>query len=102
MGRVGWVETHSLNANNASPRVDNGNTAVEVLISGKPVELEEMTRIYGKINDIDCDFLMFVMPGLTPEARNYAAAYNMKVCEGKNIEDALASSKIPRVSDDKA
>ena len=103
LGRVGWVETQKKpNTYEALPRSDNGNTAVEVLISSKPVELEEITRIYGKINDIDCDFIMFVIPGLTAEARNYAAAYNMKVCEGKNIEQALASSKIPKASEVKA
>ncbi len=97
LGRVGWVEP----SNGVSPRNDNGNTVVEVLISSKPVEVPELTRIYGKISDIDCDFLMFVIPGLTPDARNYAAAYHMKVSEGRNIEEALANSKIPKANADK-
>jgi hypothetical protein len=98
LGRVGWVETRKQNANKAQPRNDNGNTAVEVLISGKPVELEETTRIFGKISDIDCDFLLFAIPGLTDSARNYASAFGMKVSEGKNIEEAFANSKIPKAT----
>jgi hypothetical protein len=94
LGRVGWVDTGT--AGKASQKTDNGNTAVEVLIAGKPVKLEEITRIYGKISDINSDFLLFVIPGLTSSARNYAEAYGMKVSEGKNIEEALANSKIPK------
>jgi Zn finger protein HypA/HybF involved in hydrogenase expression len=102
LGRVGWVETQKTDANKIPVKNDNGNTAVEVLISGKPIDMEEITRIYGKISDIDCDFLLFAIPGLTPNARNYAQAYGMKVSEGKNIEEALANSKIPKVSGIKA
>jgi DNA-directed RNA polymerase subunit RPC12/RpoP len=97
LGRVGWVDADSTGKSTKKP--DNGNTAVEVVISGKPVKLEEITRIYGKISDIDSDFILFVIPGLTPSARNYAEAYGMKVSEGKNIEEALANSKIPKVND---
>ncbi len=102
LGRVGWVETQKPGTQKSPVRGDNGNTAVEVLISAKPIEVEEITRIYGKINDIDCDFILFVIPGLTAEARNYATAYNLKVCEGTNIEQALASSKIPKANEGKA
>lgn len=102
LGRVGWVETQTPGANPSTPRNDNGNTAVEVLVSSKPVNLGEITRIYGKISDIDCDFLLFAIPGLTANARNYAKAYGLKVSEGKDIEEALANSKIPKVSEVKA
>jgi hypothetical protein len=97
LGRVGWVENQKTSPNNALPKSDNGNTAVEVLIASKPIDMEEITRIFGKISDIDCDFLLFAIPGLTPNARNFALAYGMKVSEGKNIEEALANSKIPKV-----
>ncbi len=103
LGRVGWVETQKPGAaTTTTQRNDNGNTAVEVLVSSKPLNLGEMTRIYGKISDIDCDFLLFAIPGLTANARNYAHAYSMKVSEGKNIEEALANSKIPQVGGIKA
>ena len=100
LGRVGWLGPAGADA--GKPRSDNGNTAVELLVSSEPVDLEDITRIYGKISDVDCDFLLFVIPGLTPNARNYAATFNMKVCEGKDIEEALASSKIPRACEGKA
>jgi hypothetical protein len=64
--------------------------------------MEEMTRIYGMINDIDCDALIFVIPGMTENARNYASTYNIKISEGKTIEEALANSKIPKIMDKKA
>ncbi len=99
LGRVGWIEPSNAMITKSTLRKDNGNTVIEVLISSKPIDLEEMTRIYGMINDIDCDSLIFVIPGMTENARNYAAAYNMKVSEGKTIEEALANSKIPRVGD---
>ena len=102
LGRVGWVEIQKAGAYTATPRSDNGNTAVEVRISGKPLKLGDMTQIYGKISDIDTDFLLFAIPGLTPEARNYAKAYGLKVSEGKSIEEALANSKIPQVSGEQA
>lgn len=102
LGRVGWVEPQNGVVTNATARKDNGNTVIEVLISSKPIELEEMTRIYGMINDIDCDALIFIIPSLSENARNYAAAYNMKVSEGKTIEEALANSKIPKAGGVKA
>jgi hypothetical protein len=98
LGRVGWVETQKT-ANTTLPRNDNGNTAVEVLVSNKPVNLSDITRIYGKISDIDCDFLLFAIPGLTANARNYAKAYGLKVSEGKSIDEALANSKIPKLTE---
>jgi hypothetical protein len=102
LGRVGWIEPQNEVVTDSTLRKDNGNTVIEVLISSKPTDLEEMTRIYGMINDIECDSLIFVIPGMTERARNYAAAYSIKVSEGKTIEEALANSKIPKVGDIKA
>ena len=102
LGRVGWVEPYNPTVSKTALRKDNGNTVIEVLISSKPIDMEEMTRIYGMVNDIECDSLLFVIPGLTDNARNYASAYNMKISEGKTIEDALANSKIPKIGDVKA
>ncbi|MCL4430509.1 MAG: hypothetical protein M1167_07125 [Chloroflexi bacterium] len=96
LGRVGWIEPYNPLISKSAFRKDNGNTIIEVLISSKPVDVREMTRIYGMINDIDCDSLIFVIPGMTDNARNYALAYDMKICEGKTIEEALANSKIPK------
>ncbi len=101
LGRVGWIEPQSTAVTNSTSRKDNGNTVIEVLISSKLINLEEMTRIYGMTNDIECDSMIFVIPGMTENARNYAAAYSMKVSEGKTIEEALANSKIPKAGDAK-
>ncbi|MGD6932753.1 MAG: hypothetical protein ACQCN5_00925 [Candidatus Bathyarchaeia archaeon] len=75
---------------------ENENTVIELLISNKRVDLEEITRIYGMINDVDCEALIFVIPSMTVNARNYASAYNMKICEGKTIEEALVNWVIPK------
>ncbi len=101
LGRVGWVENQKQKAA-SDLRNDNGNTAVEVIVSSKPVSLAEITRIYGKISDIESDFLLFAIPGLTANARNYSRAYGMKISEGKDIDEALANSKIPTVKSEKA
>ena len=95
LGRVGWVELSPPSITSVV-RGDNGNTVIQLLISTKPCDTEEMTRVYGMINDVECDSLIFVIPGMTDNARNYAKAYNMKVSEGKTIEEALANSKIPK------
>jgi len=102
LGRVGWIETEDPMVTKSSQRKDNGNTVIQLLIGSKPIDLETMTRIYGMINDIDCDSLIFVIPGMTENARNYASAYNMKISEGKNIEEALANSKIPKAGEKNA
>lgn len=95
LGKIDWMESE----HSDKPEVkDGGNTAVEVIISGKPISLGEITRIYGKISDIDTGFILFAIPGLTPNARNYAKAYHMKISEGPSIEEALANSKIPRAA----
>ncbi|XHH10254.1 MAG: hypothetical protein ACFCUE_06385 [Candidatus Bathyarchaeia archaeon] len=75
------------------------NTVIELLIANNRVDLEEITRIYGMINDVDCDALIFVIPSMTVNARNYALAYNMKVCEGKTIEEALVNWVIPKTEE---
>jgi DNA-directed RNA polymerase subunit RPC12/RpoP len=77
---------------------DNENTVIELLIANKKVDLEEITRIYGMTNDVDCEALIFVIPGMTMNARNYASAYNMKVCEGRTIEEALVNWVIPKTA----
>jgi hypothetical protein len=101
LGRVGWVEDQK--AGSASTmRKDNGNTVVQLLISSKPVDIEEITRMYGMINDVECDAISFVIPALTESARNYAIAYNMKISEGQTIEEALEKSKIPHAANSKA
>ncbi len=71
---------------------------IELLIANKKVDLEEITRIYGMTNDVDCEALIFVIPGMTMNARNYASAYNMKVCEGRTIEEALVNWVIPKTA----
>jgi hypothetical protein len=96
MGRVGWIEQESQVVGSA--RRYNGNTVVEVLISSKPIGMEEITQMYGMINDVECEALIFAIPGMTENARSYAAAYHMKVSEGKTIEEALANSKIPKAT----
>jgi hypothetical protein len=98
LGRVGWITTDEEETNLLPPRHDNGNTAVEVLMAGKAINVGEVTRIYGKISDIDTDFILFAIPGLTANARNYAKAYGLKVSEGKSIDEALVNSKIPKAN----
>ncbi len=101
LGKVGVV-----GAGNQMPQKEavcackgHENTVIELLIANKKVDLEEITRIYGMINDVDCEALIFVIPGMTENARNYALAYKMKICEGKTIEEALVNWVIPKALD---
>jgi hypothetical protein len=104
LGKVGLVELSNSAPSKTvvAPACKNhDNTVIELLISSKRVDLEEITRIYGMINDVDCEALIFVIPSMTENARNYAAAYNMKVCEGKTIEEALVNWVIPKTGENK-
>jgi len=100
LGRVGWLEEENT-ANSTSTHKDNGNTVVELLISSKPIDTEDITRMYGMINDVDCDAITFIIPSLTESARNYATAYHMKISEGQTIEEALSKSKIPKAANNR-
>jgi hypothetical protein len=93
LNRVNWEEPPKTDVR-TPPKNINVNTLVEVLLSTQPIEVEELTRIFGKTIDIDCDFILFAVPCLTPNARSYACTHGIKVSEGKNIEDALSNSKI--------
>ena len=101
-GKVGWVENELQNTSASTSRCDNGNTVVEVLASSKLVSLPEITLIYCKISDIENHFLLFAIPGLTPNARKYAKAYGIKVSEGKDVKVALAKSKILKIKNGNA
>jgi hypothetical protein len=62
------------------------------LISDKPIELEEITKEYGKISDVNYPSILFVVPSLSEKAQSYSTAYNMRIYEGRTIEQALASA----------
>jgi Thaumarchaeal output domain 1 len=70
--------------------VPAGGTAIEIMISSSPVGVEEIAGVYGKVNDLDCSSIIFVIPGLSENARNYAASSGLRVFEGETIEEALA------------
>ncbi|MDR0373223.1 MAG: hypothetical protein LBI79_06680 [Nitrososphaerota archaeon] len=93
LDKVRWAEPPNVDDKPLS-KSNNGNTLVEVLISTQPIEVEELTRIFGKTIDIDCAFILFAIPRLTPNARSYAQTHGIKVIEGQNIEEALSNSKI--------
>ena len=63
---------------------------IEILASDKAIELEDITREYGKISDVGYKVMVLVIPTLSEKARNYAEAYGITFCEGRSIEEALA------------
>jgi hypothetical protein len=65
------------------------NTVVEILVSSNPIELGEITRVYGKVCDIDCEAMVFAVPVLTNDARHYAEQFKIRVLEGTSIDEAL-------------
>ena len=100
VGRSGAKHSFDL-AIMASPRAEapeaaapdkSQGTAIEILVSSTPVGVEEMTAVYGKVDDLDCPSMIFVTPGLTDNARSYAASSSLNVFEGKTVEEALAKS----------
>ena len=101
VGKSGARHTFDL-AIMASPRPDGEaapptperaeGTAIEIMISSAPIGVEEVTAVYGKVDDLDCPSMVFVTPGLTDDARSYAASSSLNVFEGRSIEEALSKS----------
>jgi predicted RNA-binding Zn-ribbon protein involved in translation (DUF1610 family) len=84
-------------------------TLIEILASNKPIELDDVTRDYGKISDVQYSTVVLVVPSLTERARDYASAYRMTVYEGKDIRESLlnadkilAPSELGRVQSSRA
>jgi predicted RNA-binding Zn-ribbon protein involved in translation (DUF1610 family) len=101
-GRSGTEQAFDLmilnsGSNNSAGRaafdeLERGKIVADILISDKPIELEDITREYGKISDVNYPSILFVVPSLSEKAQSYASAYRMRICEGRTIEQALASA----------
>ncbi|MDG6906298.1 MAG: hypothetical protein JRN20_10990 [Nitrososphaerota archaeon] len=70
-----------------------GSIVVEILVSQGQIDLPEITRVYGKMCDVDCQTLIFAVPDLTADARNYADRFKIRVVEGRSIEEVLRKSE---------
>lgn len=68
--------------------------AVDILASNTAIEVEEIMGEYGKISDQDFDCMILVVPGLSADARRYAAAFRIRVIEGQTIDEALSKSDV--------
>ncbi|MHB1909088.1 MAG: TackOD1 domain-containing metal-binding protein [Nitrososphaerales archaeon] len=75
-----------------SQNTEKTKTFAEILVSDKPIELEEVTRVYGKISDISYPTLIFAVPSLSARAESYALAYKLHVFEGRTMEEALSQT----------
>lgn len=101
-GKSGTRHTFDLLALHSSPKnpdsqeisSDARGMVVEILVSSKPVELGEVTRVYGKICDVDCKSLVLAIPGLTSDAHTYASRFGINVLEGQSLDVALNGSRI--------
>jgi hypothetical protein len=76
---------------------NKSNMVVEIIVSNNQVELEQITRVYGKICDIGCESLIVAIPGPSENVRNYAAGFNINLVEGRTIDEALARLSVPPV-----
>jgi translation initiation factor 2 beta subunit (eIF-2beta)/eIF-5 len=66
------------------------NTVVDIIVSTRPVEVEQVTKVYGKMCDVDCNSLIFAIPALSKSAQNYVEEFKIRVLEGRTLEEALA------------
>jgi predicted RNA-binding Zn-ribbon protein involved in translation (DUF1610 family) len=76
----------------AISQLEKGKTVADILVSDKPIDLEEITKEYGKISDVSYPSILFVVPSLSEKARSYASAYDLRIIEGRTIEQALANA----------
>ncbi len=75
-----------------SGQLEKGKTVADILVSNRPIELEDITREFGKISDVNYSSILFAVPSLSEKAQSYASAYNLRIFEGRTIEQALANA----------
>lgn len=63
---------------------------IDILVSESQVKLEDVTRVYGKLNDVQFDALVIAIPSLTENAKNYAEKYRINVIEAENATAAIS------------
>ena len=66
---------------------------VEILLSDKLIEADEVARVYGKLSDLHLGSIILAVPGLADDARSYATSFRLRILEGTSIEEALAASE---------
>lgn len=71
----------------------SGSMVVEIIVSHGLVDLAEITRVYGKMCDVDCSTMILAVPALTADARHYADQFGIKVLDGRSVEEALKKSE---------
>ena len=68
---------------------------VGVTRSNGEIGLEEVLKLYVKAHDIGSkDVILFAIPRLTDEARQYAAYYRMKVFQSEDLQRALNDREV--------
>jgi predicted RNA-binding Zn-ribbon protein involved in translation (DUF1610 family) len=72
--------------------LQKSKTLADILVSDKPIELEDITQEYGKIGDVNYPSMIFAVPSLSEKAGNYASAYDLRIFEGRTVEEALAKA----------
>ncbi|HZW58054.1 MAG TPA: hypothetical protein VFF30_17315 [Nitrososphaerales archaeon] len=76
--------------NSNSPKGEGKKLIVEILVSESPIKLEEVTTVYGKINDIAYQSTVVAIPSLAESARSYAKAYGLRVVEGPDTDSVIS------------
>lgn len=77
---------------------NNEKILIEILASDKAIDLEEITREYGKIGDVNYPTVVFAVPSLSEKARGYASAYGINIVQGRTIDQALVNARIDSIS----
>ena len=87
------LHSDSKNSENKDISGNASGKVIEILVSSKLVEIGDVTRVYGKICDVDCESLILAIPGLTSDARTYAQRFGMNVLEGQSLDEAFRRSR---------
>jgi hypothetical protein len=106
-GRSGTQHTFDLlvlggdhNSELTSPesQADFRNTVVDIIVSIQPVEVDQVTTVYGKMCDVDCNSLIFAIPSLSKSAQSYVEEFKIRVLEGMTVEEALSRASLSTVN----
>lgn len=71
------------------------NIAIEILVSESEVKLDDITRIFGKMNDMQNESVVIAIPSLSENAKNYAATYRINVVEAETA--AVAITRLEKI-----
>lgn len=75
--------------------ISSRSIAIEILVSESEVKLDDITRVFGKMNDLQNESVVIAIPSISENAKNYAATYRINVVEAETA--AVAITRLEKI-----